>query len=54
MAKATAENQQRDQEEQKLKYVKTVEMYIKMEELTRQMGAYTRAKVTPPSPAKHA
>ena len=53
MAKASAEDRQRDQEEQELRWVKAAEMYTKVEELTRQMGACTGSQVTP-SPAKHA
>ena len=53
MAKASAEDQQRDQEEQKLRWVKAAGMYTKVEELTRQMGACTGAQVTT-SPAEYA
>ena len=53
MAKASAEDQQRDQEKQKLRWVKAAGMYTKVEELTRQMGACTGAQVTT-SPAEYA
>ena len=53
MAKASAEDRQRDQEEQELRWVKAAEMYTKVEELTRQMGACTGSQVTL-SPAEHA